>query len=95
MLRGFSTRVASGKVLSMKGILIAILVMGALLAASVWVSVSVWTSMDGGEIAFSMSWHGWLALTLGVVLTTALGIGLMALVFHSSRSGHDDLDDDA
>ena len=36
----------------MKGIFVAIVVMGALLAASVWVSVSVWTSMDGGEIAF-------------------------------------------
>ena len=78
----------------MKGIFVAIVVMGALLAASVWVSVSVWTSMDGGDIAFSMSWHGWLALFLGVVITTALGIGLMMLVFHSSRSGHDDLDDD-
>ena len=79
----------------MKGILVAGLIMGVLLAASIWVSVSVWTSMDGGEIAFAMSWHGWLALTLGVVLTTALGIGLMMLVFHSSRSGHDDLDNDA
>ncbi len=78
----------------MKGILLTLLVMGALLAGSVWVSVYIWTSMDGGEIAFAMSWHGWLALTLGVVLTAALGVGLMALVFHSSRSGHDDLDDD-
>ncbi len=78
----------------MKGVLLTLLVMGALLAGSVWVSVYIWTSMDGGEIAFAMSWHGWLALTLGVVLTAALGVGLMALVFHSSRSGHDDLDDD-
>ena len=78
----------------MKGILLAGLVLGALLVASVWVSVSVWTSMDGGEIAFSMSWHGWLAMSLGVVLTAALGVGLMMLVFHSSRSGHDDLDGD-
>ena len=87
----------------MKGVLLTLLVMGALLAGSVWVSVYIWTSMDGGEIAFAMSWHGWLALTLGVVLTaisapssaaSTLGVGLMALVFHSSRSGHDDLDDD-
>lgn len=77
----------------MKGILLAGLVLGALMVASVWVSLYVWNSMDGGEIAFSMSWHGWLALTLGVVLTAALGVGLMMLVFHSSRSGHDDLDD--
>ena len=78
----------------MKGVLLALLGLGGLMIASVWVSVYVWTSMDGGEVAFSMSWHGWLALTLGVVLTAALGVGLMALVFHSSRSGHDDLDGD-
>jgi hypothetical protein len=53
----------------------------------------MWTSMDGGDVAFSISWHGWLAMGLGVVLTAVLGVGLMALVFHSSRSGHDDLDD--
>jgi len=34
--------------------------------------------------------HGWIAFTLGVVATCALGIGLMALVFYSDRSGQDD-----
>ena len=34
--------------------------------------------------------HGWIAFTLGVVVTCALGIGLMALVFYSDRSGQDD-----
>ena len=32
------------------------------------------------------------AVALGIVLTLALGIGLMALVFYSSRQGYDDLD---
>ncbi len=34
--------------------------------------------------------HGWIAFTLGVVVTCALGIGLMALVFYSDRSGQDE-----
>ncbi|HEX6014921.1 MAG TPA: hypothetical protein VFY87_24610, partial [Geminicoccaceae bacterium] len=32
----------------------------------------------------------WIALTLGIVLTCALAITLMALVFHSARSGRDE-----
>jgi len=33
---------------------------------------------------------GWAALVLGVIVTLALGIGLMALVFISSRRGFDE-----
>jgi hypothetical protein len=40
--------------------------------------------------ASAMSIHGWIALTLGTVLSLALGGGLMALVFHSARRGYDD-----
>ena len=32
----------------------------------------------------------YVALGLGVLFSLAVGIGLMALVFYSSRSGHDD-----
>jgi len=34
--------------------------------------------------------NGWIALILGVVVTSALGIGLMALVFISNRRGYDE-----
>ncbi|MET0546862.1 MAG: hypothetical protein ABWZ40_11170 [Caulobacterales bacterium] len=37
-----------------------------------------------------MGIHGWIALGLGVVLSMALGIGLMVLVFLSARRGFDD-----
>ena len=40
--------------------------------------------------ASAMSIHGWIALTLGTLLSLALGCGLMALVFHSARKGYDD-----
>ncbi|MCB1883998.1 MAG: hypothetical protein KDG89_08390 [Geminicoccaceae bacterium] len=46
----------------------------------------VWHQMDGVQISL----HGYLALALGVGLTFALGAGLMALVFISSRRGFDD-----
>jgi hypothetical protein len=43
-----------------------------------------------GDGALGLSLHGIIALVLAIVLTSAVGIGLMALLFHSSRSGHDD-----
>jgi hypothetical protein len=36
-----------------------------------------------------------IALTLGTILTAALGVGLMGLVFYSDRSGQDDRVNDA
>ena len=58
----------------------------AVLILVIVVMASVWTGLgDTG-----MSAGGWLALVLGVVATLALGIGLMALVFISSRRGYDE-----
>jgi hypothetical protein len=34
--------------------------------------------------------HGWIALILGVIFSLAVGGGLMALVFVSSRRGYDE-----
>jgi hypothetical protein len=34
--------------------------------------------------------NGWIALSLGVLATLGLGIGLMALVFISNRRGYDE-----
>ncbi len=42
------------------------------------------------RVEAEMSIHGWIALTLGVVVTMAVGVGLMALVFFSARRGYDD-----
>ncbi len=58
-------------------------VLGSLLAA---VMFGVLTDWD----ASAMSIHGWIALALGTILSLAVGGGLMALVFHSSRGGYDD-----
>ena len=64
---------------------IAILALLGLFGVSLWYAIRVWTSMAGVH----MSGWGWLFLVLGVVVTIALGAGLMALVFYSARHDMD------
>jgi cation transporter-like permease len=45
-----------------------------------------WT--DFGDAGMSAA--GWFAMALGIFVTLALGIGLMALVFISHRRGYDE-----
>ncbi len=69
------------------GTIIALVVLiGLLLMAIVFLAVG-WDTPEGGE---RMSTGGWVAMILGVVATLALGIGLMTLMFYSSRSGRDE-----
>ena len=64
---------------------VAIVILVGLLAVSLWYAIRVWTAMAGVH----MSGWGWLFLVLGVLVTTGLGAGLMALVFYSSRHDYD------
>jgi hypothetical protein len=64
---------------------ITLAVLAGLLAVSVWYAVDVWTAMSGVR----MSGLGWTFMILGAVVTFALGAGLMALVFYSSRHDMD------
>jgi hypothetical protein len=64
---------------------IALAILLGLLGVSLWYAISVWNAMSGVH----MSGWGWLFLVLGVVVTTALGAGLMGLVFYSSRHDMD------
>jgi hypothetical protein len=57
-----------------------VLVIGTVIAA-------VWAGIGDSDI----SGAGWLAMGLGVIVTLALGIGLMALVFISNRRGYDEI----
>lgn len=57
-----------------------------ILAFAVWGFGAAWR-MAGDT---PMSVHGYVALGLGVGLSLLLGVGLMALAFHSSRRGYDD-----
>ena len=56
-----------------------------LLAAAVWYSIFAWQQVPSVGIPPI----GWLFLILGVVFTLAVGGGLMALLFYSSRKGKD------
>jgi hypothetical protein len=58
---------------------------GGVVVAVGLVIAELWTSIGDSEISAA----GWLAMGLGVIVTLALGIGLMALVFISSRRGYD------
>jgi hypothetical protein len=59
-----------------------------LLITMVW-AVSVWNATADAV----MSKHGWIALGLGTFFSLLIGCGLMALMFFSSRSGHDEAAD--
>ena len=65
-------------------LLIAILVVLALL--SLWAGVAGW-NLEGDV---QMSGHGYAAMAIGIVASLVVGIGLMTLVFYSSRKGYDD-----
>jgi hypothetical protein len=58
-----------------------------LIFAVTWATI-VWNT---GENV--MDKHGWIALGLGTFFSLLIGCGLMALMFFSSRSGHDDAAD--
>jgi len=45
-----------------------------------------WSSIGDSGISIA----GWFAMGLGIVVTLALGIGLMSLVFFSNRRGYDE-----
>lgn len=60
--------------------------LGGILTAAVAAVVYIWQAL--GDVP--ISGHGLAALLLGAVLSIALGVGLMFLVFYSSRHGHDD-----
>jgi hypothetical protein len=67
-------------------ILALVLPLLAILAASVWWAASLWTSIEGPPMPAS----GHIALWLGVAFSLAIGCGLMALMFYSSRHGYDE-----
>lgn len=64
---------------------IAILVLLGFLGGALAYAVHAWNAMAG----VAMPPLGWLFMVLGAVFTFAVGAGLMALVFYSSREGKD------
>jgi hypothetical protein len=74
--------------MSRKSTWIAVAAAVAVVIGLIMLMTSVWSGLGDSGISAA----GWVALMLGIVVTLALGIGLMALVFISSRRGFDDPD---
>jgi NADH:ubiquinone oxidoreductase subunit 6 (subunit J) len=66
---------------------VAAAIAGAVVLVIGFVIAALWTGLGDSEISAA----GWLAMGLGVVVTLALGIGLMVLVFISNRRGYDEI----
>ncbi|HSZ10870.1 MAG TPA: hypothetical protein VK759_01760 [Rhizomicrobium sp.] len=64
---------------------VTILVLAGLLIAAVIYAIQAWGEMAGVGISTA----GWVFMALGVIVTTAMGAGLMGLVFYSSRKNFD------
>jgi hypothetical protein len=62
-----------------------ILALAGILAAVLWWAVSSVSAVGG----FQMPLIGWLAMIIGVLVAVGIGVGLMALSFHSHRRGYD------
>ena len=69
-----------------KGSWVILAVLLIMLIGTVVVSYLGWTSAAGTDVPAS----GYIALALGVIFSLAVGFGLMALVFYSSRAGYDE-----
>lgn len=81
MTRPLSDKSQSGK--SRQSLILIVIV---LVVSAAGVGVYIWRSLRDVDIGV----NGYIALSLGVVGTVALGAGLMALLFYSHSHGYDD-----
>ena len=58
----------------------------AAVALVIAIAAGLWAQAGDARISAA----GWVAMALGILITLALGVGLMALVFISSRRGYDE-----
>jgi formate hydrogenlyase subunit 3/multisubunit Na+/H+ antiporter MnhD subunit len=66
-------------------IALVVVLLGLLVAATLF-AIRSWTSIEGPPLPGV----GYVAMTIGVVFSLLIGIALMALLFYSSRHGHDE-----
>ena len=63
-----------------------LIVLFSLLAATLVIVYLGWTLGKDADVPTS----GYVAMALGVIVSLAVGFGLMALIFYSSRKGYDE-----
>ena len=76
------------KNLTLGRVLVVLALVALLIGTGVW-AVEVWNASGNVD----MGKHGWIALGLGTFFSLVIGCGLMALMFFSSRSGHEEAAD--
>ena len=77
--------VSNARTMSIGGyLLVGILLMQ--LAAVIVLVILGWSAAAGTDVPF----FGYAAMGLGILFSLVLGIGLMTLLFYSSRSGYDE-----
>jgi len=64
----------------------AVAIATAVVAAVAIVTGVFWDQLGASDISVA----GWLAMGFGVIVTLALGVGFMTLMFISNRRGYDD-----
>jgi hypothetical protein len=69
------------------GTILVVAVLIGLLGFAIYIAMSGWGSGDVTDVPMSST--GWIAMVLGILATLALGIGLMALMYYSSRNNRD------
>jgi len=82
--RAYLTSMANQKINI--GTIVVVAVLIAIMIGALWFAASAWTAVSGPP----MPPVGYAAMILGVVLSLAVGCGLMALLFYSSRHGYDE-----
>jgi hypothetical protein len=68
------------------GITVLVVVLFALLGASLWWAVGLWTSLEDADMPPGI----YIAMAGGILFSLVVGVGLMALVFYSNRAGYDE-----
>jgi hypothetical protein len=68
------------------GRFIVVVILLLLLIGTAWGAIVSWSTVTGAPISLA----GKIAIAIGVIVTIALGCGLMALSYHSARSGRDE-----
>ena len=79
------TSAASNPSRKRSGAWIVLTVLALLLVGAAVIGYLGWTSTDT-----SVPISGYVAMAFGVIFSLAVGIGLMALLFYSSRAGYDE-----
>ena len=70
------------------GTILVLVVLIGLLVLAIYVGVTGW-NMGADGTGGGMSTAGYVAMALGIVVTLALGAGLMALIYYSSKHDRD------